>query len=143
VDDRKEDLRDDLVVDLERRAEYDAAEWPDGAHARRGPTRGTNDQRAEGGGRTDTSTQGGHQTLVPEYDQFLELANRTYYTFEEDKNVWERDIRTLPRGTVFLRLVEDNRLHTIDVKRSAPGHLGWDRAMLRQEFPEASRTCTG
>ena len=36
----------------------------------------------------------------------------------------------------YLRLVDDSQLYDVDVKRSAPGHLAWDAAKLREEMPE-------
>jgi len=53
----------------------------------------------------------------------VELSSRTYSTFEEDANVWARDIRNLPTGHAFLRLVDSPALYEVAVKRSAPGHL--------------------
>ena len=66
----------------------------------------------------------------------MELSSRTYFTFEEDKNVWAREIRNRPTGAAFLRLVDQPQLFDVDVKRSAPGHLAWDMQMLARELPE-------
>jgi hypothetical protein len=91
----------------------------------------------EGGGRGSSSTFGTHETLVPIHEDFLELANRSYVTFDEDLRVWARDIRNAGRGRAFIRLVDQPQLFDVDIKRSAPGHLALDPEQLRQHLPEA------
>ena len=63
--------------------------------------------------------------------------NRTYYSFDEQRNLWAQTIRNSPTGVAYLRLVDDPHLHEINVTRSTPGHLGWDMETLVREFPEA------
>ncbi len=101
-----------------------------------GDTSGRNEGQGSGGSRSTGTSSGSHQTLVPVHEDYLELATRTYVSFDETLRVWARDIRNLSRGRAFLRLVDDPRLYDVDVKRSAPGHLAWDAAKLRQELPE-------
>ena len=101
-----------------------------------GDTRGGSDGHGGGGSRTSGSTSGTHQTLVPVYEDYLELASRMYATFDEDARVWGRDIRNLSRGRAIVRLVDDPKLHDVDVTRSAPGYLAFDTATLREEMPE-------
>jgi len=98
---------------------------------------GTSDREGQGGSTTGTTTHGTHQTLTPDYEQFLELSSRTYYTFDEHRNEWARDVRNLDTGRVLLRLVNDSTLYDVQVKRSAAGHLAWDMQTLVQELPEA------
>lgn len=96
--------------------------------------------RAEGGSdgksRTTTSNHGQSETLVPVYEDFVELASRSYTTFEEQKSEWARDIRNLPTGHALLRAVNDPRLHMIKVRRSMPGFLGYDQETLQLRYPE-------
>jgi hypothetical protein len=103
----------------------------------RGSDRGHSERRGEGGGTTRTHTTGGHQTVVADHQDFDELSSRTYFSFEEDANVWAREIRNRPTGTAFLRLVDHPQLFDVDVKRSAPGYLAWDVAKIARELPEA------
>ncbi len=105
----------------------------------KGEGRSSADQESEGrgGGRNAGYTAGTHEQLVPVHEEYWELSSRTYVAFEESRNEWARDIRRLARGQAFVRLVDDPRLYHVDVKRSAPGHLGWDPVTLRREFPEA------
>ena len=102
-----------------------------------GSDRGSSQREGEGESTSSTRTHGGHQTLVPQYEQFYELVNRTYYSFDEQRNLWAQAIRNSPTGVAYLRLVDDPNLYEINVRRSTPGHLSWDMETLVQEFPEA------
>jgi hypothetical protein len=102
-----------------------------------GRDQGTSEREGQGGGSTESRTRGGHQTLTPEYEQFLELSTRSYYSFDEQRSLWAQAVRNCPTGVAYLRLVDDPRLHEIMVKRSTPGHLAWDMETLLREFPEA------
>jgi hypothetical protein len=102
-----------------------------------GTDQGTSEQESQGGGSTRTHTSGGHETLVPEYEQFEELSSRTYYSFDEQLNLWSQAIRNSPTGLAHVRLVDDPKLHSVKVKRSTPGHLAWDMETLAREYPEA------
>lgn len=92
---------------------------------------------ASGGAKGLTNTVSGHETLVPEYEQFLELSSRTYETFDEQKNVWAREIRNLSTGQALLRLVNDSRLYRLNVRRSTPGFLNYDIQTVARKFPES------
>lgn len=102
----------------------------------RGKGFGTSERHGQGGGNTNTTTFGTHESLVPEYEQFLELSNRTYFTFEEQRNLWAQAVRNLPTGAGLMRLVNDPKLYEVNVRRSAPGYLGWDIETLASEMPE-------
>jgi len=90
----------------------------------------------EGSSTTSTHTRGGHETLVPTYDEFLELSSRTYSSFDEQRSLWAKRVRSLPTGTALLRLVNDPALYDVAVKRSAPGYLGWDMARIAEDLPD-------
>jgi len=98
---------------------------------------GHSQRHGEAGGTTQTSTRGTHEALLPEYEQFLELSNRTYYSFDEQRSLWAQKVRNLPTGVALLRLVNDPSLYEVNVKRSAPGYLAWDIDTLARELPEA------
>jgi hypothetical protein len=97
---------------------------------------GSSQREGKSGGVTDTHTRGAHESLVPEYEQFMERTTRTFYTFEEQKNIWASAVRNYPTGSALLRLVNDRTLYEVDVKRTAPGHLAWDVQTLAEELPE-------
>lgn len=92
---------------------------------------------SEGETRTDGYTTGKHQTLVPEHEEFSELASRTYVNFDEQRTEWAKRIRNLPTGHALIRLVNDDAIRQIRVKRAAAGHLRYDMQTLAREFPEA------
>jgi hypothetical protein len=102
-----------------------------------GMSHSTNKGDGHGGSRSWSANQGEHEQLVPVHEDFRELASRTYVTFEEDRHVWARDIRNLKTGQAFLRLVDEPSPLHVDVKRSAPGYLGWEIETLMEEMPEA------
>ena len=94
-------------------------------------------QEGTGGGDSHSSSTSINQQLQPVYEEFLELMSRTYVTFEEDRNVYARDIRKLPKGTAFVRLVDDPDLYRVLIKRDVPGHLAMDVADLDRFYPRA------
>lgn len=94
------------------------------------------EREGTGGSRSNTHTQGAHESLVPEYEQFLELASRNYVSFDEQRSEWAKAVRNLPTGRALLRLVNEPRITEVDVKRSAPGYLGWDFDRLAEDLPE-------
>ena len=103
-----------------------------------GESRGSsgNESRGSGGSRGHSESSGRHEQLVPIHEDFVELAGRTYFTFEEDKHVWGRKIRNASRGRAFIRLVDQAELFDVDVKRQAPGHLAWDADQISRDMPE-------
>lgn len=99
-------------------------------------SRSSNRSDGQGGGRVSNSSIGTHETLVPVHQDFVELMNRTYVTFDEDWHTWGRDIRNAARGRAFIRLVDQPQLFDVAIKRSSPGHLALDPQRLREDFPE-------
>lgn len=99
------------------------------------------DGNADVRGRTESSSyqtsHGTSQHLVPQHEEFLELASRTFENFEEQKSVWAREIRRLPTGHALMRLVDDPTLYQVKVHRSAPGILGFDLQTLARHMPAA------
>ena len=66
-----------------------------------GSDRGGSQREGEGGSTSSTRTHGGHQTLVPQYEQFYELMNRTYYSFDEQRNLWRKPYAIRQRASVI------------------------------------------
>ena len=95
------------------------------------------ESEGKGGARSESSSVSYNQQMQPVYEEFLELMSRTYVTFEEDRNTYARDIRLLPKGTAFVRLVDDPALYRVQVKRDTPGHLAMDVADLARFYPRA------
>jgi hypothetical protein len=82
-------------------------------------------------------TEGEHETLVPVYEEFRELSSRTYESFHEQRSEWARDIRNLRTGQALLRLVNEPQMRLVNIKRSAPGLLGYDLHTIARKFPQA------
>ncbi|MBS0267289.1 MAG: type IV secretory system conjugative DNA transfer family protein [Planctomycetes bacterium] len=102
-----------------------------------GKGKNTTRGRSRGSSSSYSESESVNQTLVPEYEEFSELSSRTYETFEEQRQVWAREIRNLKTGRAILRLVNDPRLHLVDVKRSTPGFLSYDIQTIARKFPQA------
>jgi hypothetical protein len=88
-------------------------------------------------GSSYTITEGEHESLTPEYEEFMELSSRTYESFQEQRSAWARDIRNLRTGQALLRLVNEPKLRLVNIRRSAPGFLSFDMDTLVRKFPEA------
>jgi len=93
--------------------------------------------RQESNSSSSSDTVGHHQTLVPTYDEFLELSTRTYVPFNEQRTEWAQKIRRLKRGCELMRMVDDDRIREVEIKRSAPGFLGFDLQTIHRQFPQA------
>ncbi|MFV0445853.1 MAG: TraM recognition domain-containing protein, partial [Planctomycetaceae bacterium] len=102
---------------------------------------GNNEGKSEGHGHSESmghsKTRGSHQTLVPVYENFRELASRTYTPFDEQKQEWASFIRRLKTGQALIRTVNDPEIRVVNVKRSTPGVLGFDMHTIARRFPEA------
>lgn len=91
----------------------------------------------KGGNRGSSATTGTSEHLVPIHQTFDELCSRTYWTFEEFMRTYGGHIRKLHKGVAYLRLVDDDEVHHIDVKRDVYGYLAWGWKQLREFYPEA------
>ena len=69
-----------------------------------GDALGYTNQDGSGGQTSRTHTLSTHQQLVPEMEEFMELSMRSYYSFEEIKQIWARDIRNRRTGILFYGL---------------------------------------
>lgn len=103
-------------------------------------SKGSTSNEQEGSGHershSSSSTRAGHEALKPVYENFMELASRTYESFDEQRAIWARDVRNLRTGQALLRLVDDPDIHLVDVKRSAPGYLRHDLNGIARHCPE-------
>jgi hypothetical protein len=91
----------------------------------------------EGGGTTRTRSHTVTQHLRAVMQDFEELVQRSYFNFEDDKQIWASKIRKLKRGQSFLRLVDVDKLYRMAVEKSAPGHLSWEPEEVRHFLPQA------
>lgn len=88
-------------------------------------------------GKTESSGENWSETLVPQYEEFMELSSRSYVSFDEQRTLWAQKIRNLETGTELMRVVNDPNIYEVDVKRSAPGFLSYDLQTIHKKFPQA------
>lgn len=89
----------------------------------------------KGGSHSTATTHTTGQHFLPVHEDFWELANKTYYTFDEDVRVHAREVRRLGVGEAFCRLVNRPEIERIHVHRDLPGPLAWDAERLRRFYP--------
>jgi hypothetical protein len=95
------------------------------------------ERSGDGGGTTRTTSTSKAEHLVPVHQEFSELANRVFFSPEEQKSEWGRKVRELETGQCLLKLVNDKRIRFVGVKRSTPGPLAWDDETLLRLYPKA------
>ncbi len=101
-----------------------------------GTSQSGNQSDGHGGGITDTTTIGEHETLLPVHEEFLELVRRSYYAFEEQRVLRGQFIRQQLTGQALVRLVNDPTIYDVQVARQAPGYLEFDIDVLRRRRPQ-------
>ncbi len=98
---------------------------------------GGSEGASEGGSRSQTTGYSISESLLPIYEEFLELSRRAYYTFEEQRALWAQQIRLLKTGQALVRLVNDPKIYRVNVERHAPGYLAWPVETILVRRPEA------
>ncbi len=94
------------------------------------------EQEGRSGGRTQTTARGKREAVVQEYERFLQLASRTYQTFDESRRVWGRAIREQDPGQGILQVDGEKGVQLIEIKETKPGHLEFDWDEVCEESPE-------
>ena len=102
----------------------------------RGSGTGGQEGTGKGGSFSSSKTEGGHETLVPIYDNFQELSSRNYVSFDEQASEWAQKLRNLITGQALLRLVDDPIIRTVDVKLSTHGYLRHNMVDIAKHFPQ-------
>lgn len=98
---------------------------------------GGNQGSGKGGSSTTTASRSHAESILPVYDDFMEITKRTFMTFEEQSHEWGREIRNLRTGQALVRLVDDRNIHRVDIERYQPGYLSMDDDRLRRRMPQA------
>ena len=108
------------------------------------PVRGEGEGRSEttgtgeGGGEGRSSTHGTHEQLVARLETIRELSSRTFYSFEEQRELWAQRVRQLRTGQCLLRLVNDGAVRSVRVDQPKQGYLALDPDTLRRRLPAAA-----
>jgi hypothetical protein len=98
---------------------------------------GGSEADAKGGSRSHSTSRSVGESLLPIHDEFLEVARRAYYTFEEQRTLWAQHIRQLATGQALVRLVNDPTIYRVDVQKHSPGYLDWEIEKIIRRRPEA------
>ena len=79
---------------------------------------------------------GASQQLVPIHEEYDELANRTFYSFQEQRSIWASKSPEAEDRAVRPPLVDDETLYDVDVKQSKAGlpGVGWNA--IHRDLPE-------
>ena len=87
---------------------------------------------------TSVSTEGWSETLIDQLEDFYEVSNKTFYTFDEQMRNWARLIRTLDTGNALLKIKDDHDLYNIMVDRllfpMTPAHVEARQRLLEENF---------
>ena len=92
--------------------------------------------RSDGGGSSRSATESRAQHLVAELENVRELSSRSYFTFEDQKQLWAQKVRLLRTGQCVLRTVNDDAIQSVVIDDPKPGMLGFDPAVIEKRFPE-------
>jgi hypothetical protein len=76
-----------------------------------GSTRGTSEKR----GQTDGASESRGETLVPVHEDFLEISNKSYFSFDDQRTLWAQKLRQKPTGEAFAKFKDDPRLYDIAI----------------------------
>lgn len=101
--------------------------------------KGTSGQEStsKGGNRSTGASKNTAQHLVAELETIEQLASRTYYSFEEQLQLWAQRVRLLRTGTCVLRLVNDDVIRSVNVRQTKPGPLALPVRLLYEKHPQA------
>ncbi|MFO0935752.1 MAG: DUF87 domain-containing protein [Gemmataceae bacterium] len=80
-------------------------------------------------------THGTSQSYLPIYEEYSQLASRTYSSFEEQRAMWGQKLRRLMPGEGILQIANDNNLLHLTVERTAPAHLGVEWGTVLKDMP--------
>jgi hypothetical protein len=77
--------------------------------------RSTSRGKSETESRSDGSTRGRSQTLVPIHEDFVEVSSRSYYSFDEQRVLWAQKVRGKRTGEAFGKFRDDPTLYDLAI----------------------------
>jgi hypothetical protein len=83
-----------------------------------------------------SQTQGTHEQLVAKLATIEELSSRSYYTFDEQRNLWAQRVRKQRTGQCVLWSHAVDGVRDVAVADPKTGVMTFDVAMIEQRFPE-------
>ena len=102
-----------------------------------GDSHSLNKNRSDGGASGVTSTQSTHEQLIAKLETIRELSSRTYYSFEEQKQMWAKRVRLMRTGQCALRVVNEADIRSVLVDQPKKGYLAFDPEVLQKRIPWA------
>jgi hypothetical protein len=71
------------------------------------------DSSGQGGSDSHSETSGAHEVNIPIHEDFTELSNVQFKSFDEERTEWGQVIRTLSTGEALAKFYNDRQLHHI------------------------------
>lgn len=101
----------------------------------RGRSGSQTDGRSQGQKTTKGTSYGTSQSFLPVFEEYAQLASRTYQSFDEQRVLWGQKLRKLSPGEGVLQIANDNRLAMVTIDRTTPAHLNVDWGTVIKEMP--------
>lgn len=101
-----------------------------------GSSHGRSAGESSGGSESSTASYGKRESLLPEYEEYVQLASRNFWSWQEIAQVWGKLVREQDPGEGILQVDGQKGVQLVRVKETKPGHLAydWDRAC--EQIPE-------
>ena len=98
----------------------------------RGTAFDESESRSSGGSRTETVSSGEHEVNVPIHEDFEEISNIMYVSFEEWRTLWGKDVRTRHTGEAFGKFVDDPHVYDLLIQRHAMPATAANEAAVKE-----------
>lgn len=98
-------------------------------------SQGRNQGKGRSGGWSQSASESASEHLIARMKTFHELSKRTYYTFEEQRQLWAQRVRKLRTGQCVLHVANSDKVRVVNVKMSKPGVLAWDPIQIAKRLP--------
>lgn len=96
---------------------------------------GENWSNGTGEKQTRASGQGTSESLVPEYEEYLQLASQTFESFDEQAVEWGKVLRRAKPGDGVYIPSSGDGVREIAVRQTAEGHLALPWEVVRKKMP--------
>jgi hypothetical protein len=89
-------------------------------------------------GESTSESSGGHVSLVPVHEDFLEITHKDYYDFNAQRTIWAQKIRKRKTGEAYAKLRDDDQLYDVRVEYQPTGETAKVRdkieALIERNF---------
>lgn len=101
-----------------------------------GESRMDHEGRSDGGNKGWSDTHSIREQLIAKLETTRELSSKQFYSFNEQRTLWAQKVRTLRTGQCILRVVDEERMRTVNVDQPKTGILALDPSVIERRFPE-------